>query len=92
MAKPPKRRITAGDLVWRRKNLARSIELAYGSAKTHFRDAIKGSNAAFDAEAIREYAEIMLISATELEFLAIEAGKTQGTNAGSSIDKARSAS
>lgn len=62
----------------RRKNLARGIYLIWTSLKTHLEYAVKtmpemleeGEDERFHAEAIREYAEVILICAIELEVIA----------------------
>jgi hypothetical protein len=59
----------------RRKNLCRAIHLSYASLETHIPDAITSGRSAiagdayFNARTIREYAEIILICAVELEFI-----------------------
>jgi hypothetical protein len=59
----------------RRKNLCRAIQLTYDSLKTHIPHAIKSERAQlagdtyFNAKTVREYAEIILICAVELEFI-----------------------
>lgn len=69
------------DTIRRKANLCRAIKLAYGSLKTHYLYSIKSppkkhieevGDEAFSAKAIREYAEIILINACELEQVAKE--------------------
>ncbi len=65
-------------LTGRRRNLCRAMDLAYGSAKSHFIYVIKKGawyegDLHFNAKTIREYAEIILICAVELECLARKA-------------------
>ncbi len=69
----------------RRINLCHAIELAYGSLQSHYAYAIESpkkkteilGDDAFAAGAIREYAEIILVCASELEQLAKEQKKKQ---------------
>lgn len=60
----------------RRKNLCRAISLTYGSLETHLLHAVKAPKSEwagdekFNATSVREYAEVILICAIELEMLA----------------------
>jgi hypothetical protein len=65
------------DLKLRKANLCHAIELSYTSLRTHFLHAIEPpkkynpivGTAHHSAKAMREYAEIILICAVELEYL-----------------------
>jgi len=67
----------------RKANLCRAMKLAYGSLKTHYgysvtppkKNADELGDGQFAAEAIREYAEIILICACELEQITKEEKK-----------------
>ena len=71
-----KLKIERSSLLRRRRNLCRAIELSYGALRSHLLSAIKAprgdyvGDEKFNAVTIREYAEIILICAAELEFLA----------------------
>lgn len=63
----------------RRKNLARAINLAYGSLQTHLADSVAvpkkklvgtRGNEEWNARCVREYAEIIYTSSVELHELA----------------------
>ena len=60
----------------RRKNLCRAITLTFDSLETHLDHAIKAPKSdyagdeKFNATTIREYAEVILVCAVELEILA----------------------
>jgi hypothetical protein len=65
----------------RRKNLCRAISLSFDSLETHLLHAIKAPKSEyagdekFNATTIREYAEVILICAVELEILARRASR-----------------
>jgi hypothetical protein len=69
----------------RRSNLCRAIELAYSSLQSHFSYSIEPprkhkdvlGDDHFAANAIKEYAEIILICASELEEITKHKGRKQ---------------